>query len=62
MGDYRFNPTKGFRRRGMWYGQMEDTELDSEDYDSIEDWFEAIKEHFTETILVPDEEQEDDSE
>lgn len=57
---YRFNPSKGFRRQGHYYGQMENIEFDSEDYDSTDDWFEAIKEHFEETILVPDEEQEDE--
>lgn len=58
---YRFNFAKGLRRQGMWYGQMEDSEFDSEDYDSIDDWFDAIKKAFEETVLIPDEEQEDES-
>lgn len=58
--NYRFNPAKGIRRQGHWYGQLEDAELDSEDYDSLEDWFEAIRDYFIE-IKEADEEQENDN-
>lgn len=55
--EYRFNPAKGLRRKGQPYGEMDNTEFDSEDYDSIDDWFKAIKEYFLE-IKEADEEQE----
>lgn len=55
--NYRFNPAKGFRRQGHPYGELDNIEFDSEEYDSIEDWFTAIREYFEE-IKESDEEQE----
>ena len=54
--DYRFNPSKGFRRRGFPYGEIDNIEFDSENYDTVDDWFEAIKDYFIE-IKEADEEQ-----
>lgn len=57
MGDYRFNPAKGFRRRGQPYNGMENIEFDSEKYDDIEAWFDHIKHYFL-IMLESDEEEE----
>jgi hypothetical protein len=55
--DYRFNPAKGVRRRGHAYGEMDNIEFDSEEYDSKKDWWLAIGEYMME-IEEADQEQE----
>lgn len=57
VGNYRFNPAKGFRRQGKPYGEMENAEYDSEKYDSIDDWLDHIIHDFI-VVKESDDEQE----
>lgn len=61
--NYRFSPDKGFRRQGEPYHMFESdiAELDSENFDSHEEFLLACFANSSEAIAVDNEEFEDDT-